>query len=116
MSLPNLNLMFAALPDLPASSAGGGVAFDSVGRHSLGSATITLIIVGAIGVLCVIWAVFFRKSDRDPGRGALVEASPRGSDGRRRRRRKDRRGRNPTRAEVGGLPPLGAGDASKPPL
>ncbi len=117
MSLPNLNLMLAALPDLPASSAGGGVAFDSVGRHSLGSATITLIIVGAIGVLCVIWAVFFRKSDRDPGRGALVEASPRGSDGRRRRRRKDkRRGRNPTRAEVGGLPPLGAGESSKPPL
>ena len=117
MSLPNLNLMLAALPELPSSSAGGGVAFDSVGRHSLGSATITLIIVGAIGVLCVIWALFFRKSDRDPGRGALVEASPRGSDGRRRRRRKDkRRGRNPTRSEVGGLPPMGAGDSSKPPL
>jgi hypothetical protein len=118
MSLPNFNLMLAALPELPSSSASGaGVAFDSVGRHSLGSATITLIIVVAIGVLCVIWAVFFRKSDRDPGRGALVEAAPRESDGRRRRRRKDkRRSRNPTRAEVGGLPPLGAGESSKPPL
>lgn len=103
--------LLAALPDLPASSAGQGL--DGLG-HTLGSATITLLVVLAIGALCVVWAVFFRKSDRDPGRGALVE-KPSGSSGRRRRRRKERR-RNPTRAEVGGLPPMGAGDSSKPPL
>ncbi len=106
------NPLFAALPDLPASSAGQGL--DGLG-HTLGSATITLLLVLAIGALCVVWAVFFRKSDRDPGRGALVEKSSSSSSGRRRRRRKERR-RNPTRAEVGGLPPMGAGDSSKPPL
>ncbi len=105
------NLMLAALPDLPASSAGQGL--DGLG-HTLGSATITLLVVLAIGAVCVIWAVFFRKSDRNPGRGALVEKTS-SSNGRRRRRRKERR-RNPTRAEVGGLPPIGAGDSSKTPL
>jgi hypothetical protein len=106
-----VNPMFAALPDLPASSAGQGL--DGLG-HTLGSATITLLVALTIGALCVVWAVFFRKSDRDPGRGALVEKAP-SSSGRRRRRRKERR-RNPTRAEVGGLPPIGAGESSKPPL
>ena len=83
----------------------------------MGSATITLIIVAAVGLLCVLWAVFLRKSDRSPGRGAIVDGPKGGSSGRRRRRRKDkRRPRNPTRADVGGLPPIGSGDSSKPPL
>ncbi len=116
MTIPISNALLAALPELPGAVSGGNLSLDGVGS-SMGSATITLIIVIAIGILCVIWAVFLRKSDRNPGRGALVEGSPRGSGGRRRRRRKDKRlPRNPTRAEVGGLPPLGAGESSKPPL
>lgn len=107
-----VNPMIAALPDLPAPSVGQGL--DGL-EHTTHSAAITLLVVLAIGALCVVWAVFLRKSDRKPGRGALVDRSSEASGGRRRRRRRERR-RNPTRAEVGGLPPKGAGDSSKPPL
>lgn len=119
MTLPFSSLTLAQASDIVAP--GSSVTLDGLGGHStwgsLSSATVTLIIVAAVGILCVLWAVFLRKSDRSPGRGALVDKSAGGSSGRRRRRRKDkRRPRNPTRADVGGLPPLGAGDSSKPPL
>jgi hypothetical protein len=107
-----VNPLFAALPDLPASSGGQGL---DGWKHIFSSTMITVLLVLAIGALCVVWAVFFRKPDRDPGRGALLDKSSSSSSGRRRRPRNDRR-RNPTRAEVGGLPPMGAGDSSKPPL
>jgi hypothetical protein len=116
---PTPSFVFAQISDVVAP--GRSATIDGLGdpafSGSLGSATITLIIAAAIGVLCVLWAVFVRKSDRSPGRGALVDGSGGGASGRRRRRRKDkRRSSNPTLAEVGGLPAIGSGDSSKPPL
>lgn len=97
-------------PEIPTSLDGA--------KHSLSSATITLIIVAGLALLLVLWAVFVRKSPKERARGRLVEAPAGGSSShRRRRRRKDKhRPRNPTRAEVGGLPPPGSGNSAEPPL
>ena len=64
--------------------------------------------------LGLIWAVFFRKSDRQKARGVISDAK--GSGRRRRRRRSKDRPRNPTLADTGGLPPKGAGDQNPPEL
>ncbi len=64
--------------------------------------------------LGLIWAVFFRKSDRQKARGVISDAK--GSGRRRRRRRSKDRPRNPPLADPGGLPPTGAGDQNPPEL
>lgn len=78
------------------------------------------IIVAIAGVLLgfVFWAVFIRKSPKYRKKGALIDAPAEEGSGRRRRRRRrrDERSRNPTRAETGGLPPMGAGNSEPPPL
>jgi len=104
-------LLAQATPEIP-TSLGGPT------KHALGSTTIVIIVVLGLAALLVGWAVFLRKPARRRERGRLVEAPSEesSSGGRRRRRRSRHRARNPTRAEVGGLPPLGAGDTSKPPL
>ena len=73
-----------------------------------------------------MWAVFIRKPARRRERGRLLdkapepraraEDAPAAKSGRRRRRREKHRPRNPTLSETGGLPPLGAGDTTPPPL
>lgn len=105
-------LLAQATPEIP-TSLGGPT------KHALGSTTIVIIVVLGLAALLVGWAVFLRKPARRRERGRLVEAPPSENSsggGRRRRRRSRHRARNPTRAEVGGLPPLGAGESSKPPL
>ena len=119
MIFPSYSPIFAQVTDIVAP--GRSVTLDGLNGPSfwgsLGSVTVTLIIVSTIGLLCVLWAIFLRKSDRKPKRGTLLEGAVETSSGRRRRRRKDkRRPSNPTRAQVGGLPPIGSGDSSKPPL
>lgn len=82
-----------------------------------GLGTDILAIVGAgifVFVVLMIWAVYFRKKPREgpsPSRvsyrvredGNIEEQA--GHKRRHRRRRKEHRGRNPTLAETGGLPP-----------
>jgi hypothetical protein len=86
------------------------------------------VIAAALGVvaLVLLWAVFIRKPNRRRERGQLLEKPVERSSGkedpsnhkssRRRRRREKHRPRNPTLAETGGLPPMGAGDSKAPPL
>jgi hypothetical protein len=64
--------------------------------------------------LGLIWAVFFRKSDKQKARGVITESK--GSGRRRRRRRSKDRPRNPTLANTGGLPPKGSGNLNPPEL
>ncbi len=80
------------------------------GPSSGSMVAIVLMAVLMVVLLVVLWAVFLRKPLRAAERGRLVAAkakdgsSESGSDGRRRRRKRDHRGRNPTLAETGGLP------------
>jgi hypothetical protein len=114
MSPLSPGFLLAQLRELPASGAPASL---DTAKHSLSSLTITVIVIGGLTALLILWAVFIRKSPKERQRGRLVDAPAGGSGGRRRRRRKDKqRGRNPTRAEVGGLPPIGSGDSANPPL
>jgi hypothetical protein len=76
----------------------------------------TVAIVAGLAVLGLglIWAVFFRKSDKQKARGVITESK--GSGRRRRRRRSKDRPRNPTLADTGGLPPKGSGNLNPPEL
>jgi len=114
--------------------AAGGIelqiptSLDTPARSALGGMMPVLIAIFVIVAALVVWAVFIRKSPRRRERGRIVAANPKasesededgdadgdGSHRRRRRRRSRSRHRNPTLADTGGLPPLGAGD-SKPP-
>ncbi len=116
--------------------AAGGIelqiptSLDTPARSALGGMMPVLIAIFLIVAALVVWAVFIRKSPRRRERGRLVTSKPKareekdkdeddeedgdGSPRRRRRRRSRSRHRNPTLADTGGLPPLGAGD-SKPP-
>lgn len=104
---PILLLADSAAPQLPSglnqetqkAFSGSAVAF------------IAGLLVLALGL---VWAVFFRKSDRQKARGVITETK--GSGRRRRRRSSKNRPRNPTLADTGGLPPKGAGDLNPPEL
>jgi hypothetical protein len=85
-----------------------------------------LLLVGVallIAVALIIWAVFIRgpkdeRSERNYHSRKYVEERDDGTIRKRkkhRRRRRDHRQRNPTLAEVGGLPPLKS-DSTSPPI
>ena len=83
-------------------------------QKAFGGGAVALIAGLLVLGLGLIWAVFFRKSDRQKARGVISDAK--GSGRRRRRRRSKDRPRNPTLADTGGLPPKGAGDQNPPEL
>ena len=99
-------------------------ALDGSSRQVLGGVIPVIAAMLVLVCLLVGWAVFLRKPQGRRKRGRLIEskhkppvAEDSGSkSGRRRRRREKKRPRNPTLAETGGLPPLGAGDSVSPPL
>jgi hypothetical protein len=83
-----------------------------VSRNNL---TLLFSAVGVVTLLVIVWAIFIRKKPHDSSR--RYSYPPRNSDkdniseagpdtGRRSRRRRKRRSRNPTLAETGGLPPI----------
>jgi hypothetical protein len=82
------------------------------GPDSSGMVAAVLMAVFVVVLLVVLWAVFIRKPARSAERGRLVDKSPSGSaessgrGGRRRRKKREHAGRNPTLAETGGLPEL----------
>lgn len=117
--------------------AAGGIdlqiptSLDTPARSALGGMMPVLVAIFLIVAALVVWAVFIRKSPRRRERGRLVASKAKareekdqdedddegdGSHRRRRRRRSRSRHRNPTLADTGGLPPLGAGDPKSPPL
>ncbi len=111
MNLSACSLLLAATAqgDLPSS-------LNTNAQLSLRGVVPVLLAIAAVVGIIVFWAVYVRKSPRERQRGALLDGGAEGgrmsSSGHRRRRRrrdKDRRPRNPTRAETGGLPPAGAG-------
>ena len=117
MTLSASNLLLAAIAqgDLPSS-------LNTDAQLSLRGIVPILLVIAVVVGLIVFWAVYVRKSPRERQRGALLDGdSDSGrisSSGRRRRRRraKERRPRNPTRAETGGLPPAGSAGVDDPSL
>lgn len=102
-----LMLANSAAPQLPTG-------FNPETQKAFSGSTVAFVaglIVLAIGV---IWAVFFRKSDKQKARGVISESK--GSGRRRRRRHSKDRPRNPTLADTGGLPAKGAGNLNPPEL
>lgn len=88
-------------------------------QQSLRGVMPILIAITGVVLGLVLWAVFVRKSPKYRKKGVLVDGPVQtNAEGRRRRRRrhKDHRSRNPTRAETGGLPPVGSGGVNNPPL
>ena len=96
-------------------------------RNLLGMrASDMMLIIGiatALALVLLIWAVYIRKPKRDSEK-RIYESRPYAEereDGtirkrkKHRRRRRDHRTRNPTLAEVGGLPPLKT-DPTPPPI
>lgn len=96
-------------------------------RNLLGMrATDVLLIIAitlVLGLVLLAWAVYFRKpkaerGDRDYTSRPYVEEREDGTIRKRKKRkrqRRDHRQRNPTLAEVGGLPPP-KGDSAPPPI
>ena len=95
-------------------------------RNLLGMRATDMLLIIAItlvvGLVLVIWAVYIRKPKED--RSARFKTRPyveELDDGtirkrkKRKRLRREHRERNPTLAEVGGLPPL-KGDSAPPPI
>jgi hypothetical protein len=83
-------------------------------QKAFSSSSVALFAGLAVLGLGLIWAVFFRKSDKQKARGVITESK--GSGRRRRRRRSKDRPRNPTLADTGGLPPKGSGNLNPPEL
>ncbi len=106
---PYLLAALGDLPSPPSGPAGGGPSFFLSDTVSILAAVLGLVI------LIVLWAVFVRKRE-DRRYNTLKVPTQRDreradNDGdnrhrRRRHRRREHRGRNPTLAETGGLPPV----------
>ena len=110
------------------AAADGGLplpsTLDGTSRQVLGG--VVPVIAAVLVLICLLagWAIFLRRPQGRRERGQLVEPKHKAAashdagskSGRRRRRREKKRPRNPTLAETGGLPPLGAGDSGSPPL
>ena len=77
-------------------------------QKAISGSTVAIFAGLAILAIGVIWAVFFRKSEKQKGRGVINESK--GSGRRRRRRHSKDRPRNPTLADTGGLPSKGSGN------
>jgi hypothetical protein len=93
------------LADSAASQLPSG--FNSETQKAFSGSTVAIFAGLAVLAIGVIWAVFFRKSDKERGRGVINEAK---GSGRRRRRHSKDRPRNPTLADTGGLPAKGSGN------
>lgn len=100
--------LLAATPILPPT-------IDGAGRLALSGMVPVVVIVVVICGLLVGWAVFFRRSPRDPRARRLTDA-PLPSGHRRRRLRREHRPRAPSLAETGGLPPVKPAEPPNPPL
>ena len=96
-----LMLADSTAPQLPSG-------FNSETQKALSGSTVAIFAGLAVLAIGVIWAVFFRKSDKQKGRGVINEAK--GSGRRRRRRHSKDRPRNPTLSDTGGLPAKGTGN------
>jgi hypothetical protein len=123
MSLLNLTPIFAAAVNNPIDQ----LPVQPAPRNLLGMrASDMMLIIGVAFVLSLgllLWAVYIRKPKRESSERVYnsrpyVEERPDGTIRKRkksRRRRRDHRQRNPTLAEVGGLPPLKS-DSTPPPI
>lgn len=121
-----------ALLGVSAILAAGGMelqiptSLDSHSRGMLGGVLPVLVAASVIVGAFVLWAVYLRKPAGRRERGRILDKpakeaddSEGGSSSHRRRRRRSRsrnHQRNPSLADTGGLPPLGAGDTKNPPL
>ena len=76
--------------------------FNSETQKAFSGSTVAIFAGLAVLAVGVIWAVFFRKSDKQNARGVINEAK--GSGRRRRRRHSKDRPRNPSLSDTGGLP------------
>ncbi len=79
-------------------------------QHSLRGLLPIILAISALIAGLILWAVYMRKSPKYRRKGVLIDTPPDPTtSSRRRRRQRQHRTRNPSRAEVGGLPPPGAG-------
>jgi hypothetical protein len=102
-----LMLADSAAPQLPTG-------FNSETQKAFSGSAVAIFAGLAVLAVGVIWAVFFRKSDKQQARGVISESE--GSGRRRRRRSSKDRPRNPTLADTGGLPEKGTGNLNPPEL
>ncbi len=82
--------------------------FNSETQKAFSGSTVAIFAGLAVLAFGVIWAVFFRKSDKQNLRGVIKD--DKGSGRRRRRRHSKDRPRNPTLSNTGGLPAKGSGN------
>ena len=97
MTPPEATGFLAATPAIPT--------IDGVSRNTLSGFIPVLLVTLAVVALVVIWAVFLRRTPRDPRDRVLTDESRSSEHRRRRHRRREHRPTNPTLAETGGLPP-----------
>ncbi len=93
----------ATIPDLSEMAKTG-----ASGQSAMGNLAVLVIVLLVIALGFVIWAMFLRKPQGRRERGMLQDApvkEPHAEGPGRRRRRRTHRGKNPTLAETGGLPP-----------
>jgi len=102
-----LMLADSTAPQLPSG-------FKAETQKAFGDSTVAFVAGLLVLAVGVIWAVFFRKSDKQKARGVISESK--GSGRRRRRRHSKDRPRNPTLADTGGLPAKGTGNLNPPEL
>ena len=102
-----LMLADSTSPQLPSG-------FKAETQKAFGDSTVAFVAGLLVLAVGVIWAVFFRKSDKQKARGVISESK--GSGRRRRRRHSKDRPRNPTLADTGGLPAKGSGNLNPPEL
>ncbi|MEN9546727.1 MAG: hypothetical protein RLZZ34_1721 [Verrucomicrobiota bacterium] len=102
-----LMLADSTSPQLPSG-------FNAETQKAFGGSTVAFVAGLLVLAVGVIWAVFFRKSDKQKARGVISESK--GSGRRRRRRHSKDRPRNPTLADTGGLPAKGSGNLNPPEL
>lgn len=104
--------LWAAIPD--AAQLPNSLTTDT--QHSLRGLLPIILVVTALIAGLIFWAMYLRKSPKYRRKGVLMDTPPEQARSSRRRRRRQHRARNPSRAEVGGLPPPGAGGSDPTPL
>ena len=123
MSLFNLTPIFAAAVNNPLDALPVQPAPRTLLGMRVGDMMVLIGIATLLALALLIWAVFIRKPKRESSERVYnsrqyVEELEDGTIRKRKKRkrqRRDHRGRNPTLAEVGGLPPLKS-DSPPPPV
>ncbi|HTI69942.1 MAG TPA: hypothetical protein VMF06_08250 [Candidatus Limnocylindria bacterium] len=109
---PTRFILFADLPiQVPTS-------LDKAAKTALSGGFAVVAAVLVVIVAIVFWILFVRKTPRpNRSRGTLLEDAPQSGSRRRKRRHRQHTPRvaNPSLAQTGGLPPLGAGEQKPPP-